>query len=90
MLVLACGLVFQLPIIVYFLSSIGLVTPELMRTYRKHAIIIILLLAAIVTPPDVFTQTLVAIPLIALYEVSIFISKMVAKRDSEDLAARDK
>ncbi|HLF33127.1 MAG TPA: twin-arginine translocase subunit TatC [Cyclobacteriaceae bacterium] len=90
MLVLACGLVFQLPIVVYFLSSIGIVTPELMRTYRKHAIIVILLVAAIVTPPDVFTQTLVAIPLIALYEVSIFISKMVAKRDSEDLAARDK
>jgi sec-independent protein translocase protein TatC len=88
MIVLACGLVFQLPIVVYFLSMIGIVTPELMRTYRKHAIIVILLVAAIVTPPDVVSQMLVACPLIALYEASIFISKMVVNRESKRLDSK--
>lgn len=84
MLVLACGLIFQLPIIVYFLTKVGLITPKFMKTYRRHAIIVILVVAAIVTPPDVFTQILVALPLIALYEVSIFISKMVVRNKVND------
>ena len=73
------GLIFELPIVVFFLSKLGLVTPELMRQYRRHSIIGILLLAAIVTPPDVVTQFLIAIPLYFLYEASIYISRKVQK-----------
>ena len=77
------GLVFQLPVAVYFLSRVGLVTPEFLRTYRRHAMIIILILAAIVTPPDVVTQFLIGIPLFLLYEASIMISKRVVKNSEE-------
>lgn len=80
---IACAILFQLPIIVYFLSSVGILTPQIMRNYRKHSIIIVLILAAIITPPDVTSQILVAIPLIFLYELSIYISRMVQKRQSK-------
>jgi sec-independent protein translocase protein TatC len=73
------GLTFELPIVVYFLSKIGLVTPAFMRQYRRHAFIAILILAAIVTPPDVVTQFLIGIPLYGLYELSIFISARVER-----------
>jgi sec-independent protein translocase protein TatC len=73
-LCLATGLVFELPIIAFFLTKIGIITPKFMRKYRRHAIVVIFIIAAIITPPDVFSQTLVAIPLLILYEVSIFIS----------------
>ncbi len=77
-LILGAGLVFELPMISYFLSKIGLLTPQFMRKYRKHAIVAILIISALVTPtPDVLTQTLLAAPMILLYEVSIFISKIV-------------
>lgn len=82
---LPTGLVFQLPIFVYFFSRIGLLTPEFMRQYRKHAIIIILLLAAIITPPDVVTQFLIGIPLFFLYEISIYISKRTNKKYNSDV-----
>jgi len=78
-LCLATGLVFELPIIAYFLTKIGIITPTFMRKYRRHAIVVIFIVAAIITPPDVFSQTLVAIPLLLLYEVSIFISVYVVK-----------
>jgi len=71
------GAVFELPILSYFLSKIGLLTPALMRKFRRHAIVLIFVVAAIVTPPDIITQILLGIPLILLYEFSIFISKMV-------------
>ncbi len=71
------GFVFELPILTYFLSKIGLLTPAFMRKYRRHAIIVIFVVAAIVTPPDIITQILLGIPLILLYEFSIFISKAV-------------
>jgi sec-independent protein translocase protein TatC len=77
---LATGLVFELPILAFFLTKIGLITPAFMRKYRKHAIVVIFIIAAIITPPDVFSQTLVAIPLLILYEVSIFISARVMKQ----------
>lgn len=80
-LVIACALLFQLPIVVYFLTRAGLITPEFLKTYRKHAIIVILILGAILTPPDPFSQILVAIPLLGLYQVSIFISKRVVRRE---------
>lgn len=74
------GLIFELPVVVYFLSKVGLVTPEGMRKYRRHSIIGILLLAAIITPPDVVTQFLIGIPLFILYEFSIAISARVSKQ----------
>lgn len=78
--VLASGAIFELPIVVYFLTKIGLLTPEFMKKYRRHSIVVIFILSAIITPPDVFSQTLVAIPLILLYEVSIFISRSVVRQ----------
>lgn len=76
---LSCGLVFELPIIMFFLSKLGLVTPTFLRKYRKHSIVIILIIAAIVTPPDIVSQVIVTIPLLILYEISIFISGWVLK-----------
>lgn len=84
---LATGLVFELPIIAFFLTKIGLITPNFMRQYRKHAIVVIFVLAAIITPPDIFSQTLVSIPLLILYEVSIMISARVMKQKDRDSAA---
>jgi sec-independent protein translocase protein TatC len=81
---LATGLIFELPIITFFLTKIGVLTPSFMRTYRKHAIVLIFIVAAIITPPDVFSQTLVAIPLLILYEVSIIISARVMKQKEQD------
>lgn len=79
MFTLPAGMIFELPIVVYFLSKIGLVTPEIMRKYRRHSIVLILILAAIITPPDVVTQFLIGIPLYILYEASIFVSARVIK-----------
>ena len=79
---LACGLVFELPLLVYFLSKLGLVTPEIMRKYRKHAIVATLVLSAIITPPDISSQVLLTIPLLILYEFSIYVSKVVIKKSS--------
>ena len=74
---LATGLVFELPVLIFFLSKIGLVTPQLLKKYRKHAIVIFFILSGIITPPDVFSQVLVAVPLYLLYEISIKISSKV-------------
>ena len=78
------GIAFELPIIIYFLSKIGLVTPQVLRKYWRHAIIAMLALSAIITPPDVFSQIMVCVPLIALYAISIRISKRVAKAREEE------
>ncbi len=81
-LLLGAGLVFELPMVSYFLSKMGILTPAFLRKYRKHAIIIIFIIAAIVTPtPDLVTQALLALPMMILYEVSIFISKLSQKKD---------
>lgn len=89
-LVLACGLLFQLPIVVYFLSKAGVISPEILVKYRKHAIVVILIIAALVTPPDPITQLLVTMPLLLLYQASIYISRMVvrkeARKEAEDAA----
>lgn len=78
---LVSGVVFELPIIVYFLSRLGLLTPEFMRKYRKYAVVIILIAAAVITPsPDVTSQMVVAVPMYLLYEVSIFVSAYVIKK----------
>ncbi|WP_223549236.1 twin-arginine translocase subunit TatC [Aestuariivivens sp. NBU2969] len=76
---LASGLIFELPIIIYFLTKIGLVTPEILKKYRKYALVIVLILSAIITPPDIASQVIVAIPILILYQVSIYISKIVVK-----------
>jgi sec-independent protein translocase protein TatC len=81
---LATGLVFELPIVAFFLTKIGVVTPGFLRKYRKHAIVIIFIVAAIITPPDVFSQILVCIPLLLLYEVSILISARVMKQKDKE------
>ncbi len=85
MIVLASGLMFQLPVVVFFLSKIGLITPEVLKTYRRHAIVIILVLSALITPPDVISQILMSFPLIFLYEISIVLSKFVTKKEQEAL-----
>jgi sec-independent protein translocase protein TatC len=81
---LANGVVFELPILVYFLTKIGLLTPEFMRTYRKHALVLTLIFSAIITPPDVTSQILVAFPLIVLYEISIKISARVLRKQKNN------
>ncbi len=77
--VIASGLFFELPVIIYFLTKLGLVTPEFLRKYWKYAVVIILIVAAIVTPPDVVSQLIVAIPMLLIYEISIIISAVVHK-----------
>ena len=74
-LTLIMGLVFQLPVIAYFLGKLGVVTASFLRKYRKHALVAIMVLAAIITPPDLMTLILVTIPLYLLYEVSIWVVK---------------
>lgn len=76
----AVGLVFELPIFVYFLTKIGIITPSFMKKNRKYMLVILLIIAAIITPPDVFSQILVVIPLYGLYELSISLSKRVYKK----------
>jgi sec-independent protein translocase protein TatC len=77
--VLASGLIFELPIVIYVLTKIGIVTPEILRKYRKFALVGVLILSAIITPPDIASQVVVAVPVLILYEISIFISKAVVK-----------
>lgn len=82
------GLVFELPFLTYILSRIGLLTPAFMRFYRKHAIVTLLVVAAIVTPStDIVTQLVIAVPMILLYELSIWISGYVNRKNNE-LASR--
>lgn len=79
-LVMACGLMFQLPIAIFFLSKVGLVTPSGMKAYRKHALIVVLFVSAIITPPDIISQILIAFPLMGLYELGIRVSGRVEKK----------
>lgn len=82
---LASGVVFLLPIFTFFLSKVGILTPQFMRTYRKHSYVVMLLLSAIITPPDIFSQVMVFIPLFILYEVSILISKHIVKKREKEM-----
>lgn len=82
---LAAGVVFLIPIFSYFLSKVGLITPQFMKTYRKHAYVIMLLLSAIITPPDIFSQIMVCFPLVFLYEIGILISKRVVKKREKEM-----
>lgn len=80
MFTIPTGILFELPIFVYFFSKVGLISPKDMKKYRKHSIIVILLLSAIITPPDVVTQFLIGIPVFILYEISILISARAEKK----------
>lgn len=80
---LAAGLLFELPVLVLFLSKIGLLTPEFLKKYRRHAFVIILIVSAIITPPDVFSQIMVSLPIVVLYEISIVISRRINKKLKE-------
>lgn len=85
-IILGCGLAFELPVLAYVLSKLGLITPKFLKSYRKYAYVVILILAAVITPsPDWTSQTIVAVPLIILYEISIIISKRVDRlREKEE------
>ncbi len=80
---LASGIIFELPIVIYFLTRVGLVTPKFLKKYRKYALVIVLILSAIITPPDLGSQIIVAIPILILYQVSIYISKIVIKNQTK-------
>jgi sec-independent protein translocase protein TatC len=92
-IVLASGVIFELPLVAFVLTKIGVITPAFMVKYRKHAIVIIVVLAAIITPPDIFSQVLVSIPLLFLYEIGIIISKAVyrdkQKKHKEFMGSED-
>ncbi|MBC8204258.1 MAG: twin-arginine translocase subunit TatC [FCB group bacterium] len=79
-MLLGFGLVFELPLVIYFAARLGLVTPQFLRRNRRYAIIILLAASALVTPPDVITQIILAIPLIILYEISIFLAAAAIKK----------
>ncbi len=81
-LTLSCGLVFELPILIYFLTKIGLVDDIFLKKYRRHAIVLTLLLSAVITPPDFLSQILVSIPILLLYEVGIKVAKVVKKKET--------
>lgn len=81
-IVLSTGVTFEFPMLIFFLSKMGIVSPDFLKKYRRHAIVVILIIAAIITPPDVFSQTMVALPLYGLYEISILIAKRVRRKDS--------
>jgi sec-independent protein translocase protein TatC len=83
--VLAAGIIFELPIIVYFLTKVGIITPDFLRKNRKISLVVVLSLSAIITPPDIASQIIVSIPILVLYEVSILISRIVISRQNEVL-----
>jgi len=82
---LATGILFQLPIAVYFLSKVGVVSPDLLKKYRRHAIVTILLISAIITPPDIASQVLVTLPVLVLYQISIMVSRRVLNNKNKKI-----
>ncbi len=82
---LACGVIFQIPVVSYYLSKVGLLTPEIMRTYRRHAIVAVMILSAFLTPPDPVSQMMIAVPLIILYQFSITLSKFANKQRKKQM-----
>ncbi|MFT4534177.1 MAG: sec-independent protein translocase protein TatC [Saprospiraceae bacterium] len=85
MFIIPSGIMFQLPLVVFFLAKLGLITPTSMRQYRKHAFVTILVLAAILTPPDILTQFMIGVPIYGLYEISIFIAARETKKREKSL-----
>lgn len=87
--ILSVGLVFELPVVIYVLARLGIVTPSFLRKNRKYAFVLVLIVAAIITPPDVFSQIIVTIPLYGLYEISILVASRVAPKEEDDEADSD-
>lgn len=83
-LILGTGLAFQLPLAIHFLAKVGIVTSSFLRKYRKHAIVIMLVVAGIITPPDMLSQIVVTFPLVLLYEISIILARKVEKQKKQD------
>jgi len=81
---LGVSVMFELPVLIYFLSKLGLISPSFLRKYRKHALVLVLIVSAIITPPDVASQVIVSIPILILYELSIYVSSFVAKKQSKN------
>lgn len=86
MFTIPTGLIFEMPVVAYFLTKIGIIGYKSLRMYRRHAVVAILIVAAIITPPDVVSQTIVGIPLYILYEISIMVSRRVQLKQEQALA----
>ncbi len=84
-MMLVFGIVFELPVVIGLLSVLGIVTPSFLSKYRRHAILVIFIVAAVLTPPDPVTQTLLAVPLMVLYEISILVSKVISRKRETSL-----
>ncbi|CAL2080174.1 Sec-independent protein translocase protein TatC [Tenacibaculum sp. 190524A02b] len=83
---LGVAIFFELPVVIYFLTKIGLITPQFLRRYRKHALVVVLILSAIITPPDVASQVIVSVPIMILYELSIYVSKFILKKEQKNVS----
>tara|TARA_B110000091_G_C13810606_1_gene474844 strand:- start:1467 stop:2279 length:813 start_codon:yes stop_codon:yes gene_type:complete len=83
-MILGVSILFELPVIIYFLAKIGIITPAFLKKYRKHALVFVLIIAAIITPPDVASQIIVSIPVLILYEISIKVAAIVIKRQQKN------
>ena len=79
------GLHFSYHLVMYFLSKVGIVTPEFLRSARKYAIVVIIIVAGVITPPDVISQVVVSMPLLLLYEISIWLSARVKKEETKEI-----
>ncbi|RZP12116.1 MAG: twin-arginine translocase subunit TatC [Flavobacteriales bacterium] len=88
--VIASGLIFELPILIYILTKVGVVSPKILKKYRKISLVIVLILSAIITPPDIASQVIVSVPIIVLYEISIYISKAVIRKQKKVLKKQTK
>jgi len=88
--VIASGLIFELPILIYILTKLGIVTPQILKKYRKFSLVFVLILSAIITPPDIASQIIVSVPILLLYEISIFISKAVIRKQEKLLKKQAK
>lgn len=83
---LGVAIFFELPVVIFFLTKIGLITPNFLRKYRKHALVVVLVLSAIITPPDVASQVIVSVPIMILYEISIYVSQYVLKKQNKNVS----
>ena len=90
MFTLPTGLIFEMPVIMFFLAKIGIVSSEFLVKYRRHAIVVIVIVAAVVTPPDAITQMMIAIPLYLLYEISVIVVKRIDKERKQKEEAEEK
>jgi len=86
MLTIPTGIIFLLPVVIFFLAKVGLITSDFMKKYRRHAFVLVFIMAAVITPPDVLTQILIGIPIYILYELSIHLAKRMEKQRAKEEA----